>query len=71
MVSITLLTKSRVMQENLKILLRYLVGSFWDQLVKFENFSSVHSLKVKYEQVFSVFYTIHTYHFLEFSVFNS
>lgn len=55
MVSITLLTKSRVMQENLKILLRYLVGSFWDQLVEFENFSSVHSLKVKYEQVFSVF----------------
>ncbi|CAA3029309.1 serine threonine- phosphatase 4 regulatory subunit 3 [Olea europaea subsp. europaea] len=39
-----------IRKENLKILLRYLVGSFWDQLVKFENFSSVHSLKVKYEQ---------------------
>lgn len=39
-----------IRKENLKILLRYLVGSFWDQLVKFENFSSIHSLKVKDEQ---------------------
>ncbi|KAL2464217.1 hypothetical protein Fot_52173 [Forsythia ovata] len=39
-----------IRKENLKILLRYLVDSFWDQLVKFENFSSIHSLKVKYEQ---------------------
>lgn len=41
------------MQDNLKILLKYLVDSFWDELVKFEKFSSINSLKVKYEQVSS------------------
>ena len=44
------------MQENLKLLLKYLVDSFWDQLVKFEYLVSIHSLKVKYEQVFSNLY---------------
>ncbi|CAK9138917.1 unnamed protein product [Ilex paraguariensis] len=39
-----------IRKENLKILLKYLVDSFWDQLVKFENLSAIHSLKVKYEQ---------------------
>ncbi|CAK9145644.1 unnamed protein product [Ilex paraguariensis] len=39
-----------IWKENLKILITYLVDSFWDQLVKFENLSSIHSLKVKYEQ---------------------
>lgn len=38
----------------MKILLKYLVDSFWVQLVKFENLSSIHSLKVKYEQVISM-----------------
>ena len=40
------------MQENLKLLVKYIVDSFWNQLVKFECLASVHSLKVKYEQVF-------------------
>ncbi|KAG5023806.1 hypothetical protein JHK85_020148 [Glycine max] len=39
-----------IRKENLKLLLRYIVDSFWDQLVKFENLASIHSLKVKYEQ---------------------
>ena len=42
-----------LLQENLKILLRYLVDTFWDQLAKFETLSSIHALKVKYEQVSS------------------
>lgn len=40
-----------LMQENLKSLLRYVVDSFWNQLVNFEYLPSIHSLKVKYEQV--------------------
>ncbi|KAL0414813.1 UNVERIFIED_CONTAM: Serine/threonine-protein phosphatase 4 regulatory subunit [Sesamum radiatum] len=40
-----------IRKENLKVLLRYLVDTFWDQLVKFENISSIHALKVKYEQL--------------------
>ncbi|KAA8531290.1 hypothetical protein F0562_005999 [Nyssa sinensis] len=39
-----------IRKENLKILLKYLVDSFWNQLVKFENLSTIHSLKVKYDQ---------------------
>ncbi|CAA2939525.1 serine threonine- phosphatase 4 regulatory subunit 3 isoform X1 [Olea europaea subsp. europaea] len=39
-----------IRKENLKILLRYIVDSFWDQLVKLENLSSIQALKVKYEQ---------------------
>ncbi|KAG6431398.1 hypothetical protein SASPL_109477 [Salvia splendens] len=39
-----------IRKENLKILLRYLVDTFWDQLAKFETLSSIHALKVKYEQ---------------------
>ncbi|GFP99615.1 serine/threonine-protein phosphatase 4 regulatory subunit 3 [Phtheirospermum japonicum] len=39
-----------IRKENLKILVRYLVDTFWDQLAKFENLSSIHALKVKYEQ---------------------
>ncbi|KAE8698226.1 Serine/threonine-protein phosphatase 4 regulatory subunit 3 isoform 2 [Hibiscus syriacus] len=39
-----------IRKENLKLLVRYVVDSFWDQLVKFEKLASVHSLKVKYEQ---------------------
>ncbi|XP_051129989.1 uncharacterized protein LOC127250646 isoform X2 [Andrographis paniculata] len=39
-----------IRKENLKILLRYLVDTFWDQLAKFETMSSIHALKLKYEQ---------------------
>ncbi|KAK9288932.1 hypothetical protein L1049_017403 [Liquidambar formosana] len=39
-----------IRKENLKSLLKYLVDSFWDQLVKFENLASINALKVKYEQ---------------------
>ncbi|XP_061344780.1 uncharacterized protein LOC133290671 isoform X2 [Gastrolobium bilobum] len=39
-----------IRKENMKLLLKYIVDSFWDQLVKFEYLASVHSLKVKYEQ---------------------
>lgn len=36
----------------MKLLVKYIVDSFWNQLVKFENLASIHSLKIKYEQVF-------------------
>ncbi|XVF38832.1 hypothetical protein REPUB_Repub20aG0136200 [Reevesia pubescens] len=39
-----------IRKENLKLLVKYIVDSFWNQLVKFEYLASVHSLKVKYEQ---------------------
>ncbi|XP_060197554.1 uncharacterized protein LOC132626638 isoform X3 [Lycium barbarum] len=39
-----------IRKDNLKILLKYLVDTFWDELVKFEKFSSINSLKVKCEQ---------------------
>ncbi|XP_073047009.1 uncharacterized protein [Primulina eburnea] len=39
-----------IRKENLKILLRYLVDTFWDKLAKFEGLSSMQALKVKYEQ---------------------
>ncbi|KAL9325617.1 hypothetical protein ACSQ67_006262 [Phaseolus vulgaris] len=39
-----------IRKENLKVLLKYIVDCFWDQLVKFEYLASIHSLKVKYEQ---------------------
>ncbi|XP_021906864.1 serine/threonine-protein phosphatase 4 regulatory subunit 3 [Carica papaya] len=39
-----------IRKENVKLLLRYIVDSFWNQLVKFEYLTSVHALKVKYEQ---------------------
>lgn len=47
------------MQDNLKILLKYLVDSFWDELVKFEKLTSIHSLKIKYEQVLSIGPVVH------------
>lgn len=37
----------------MKSLIKYIVDSFWNELVKFEYLASIHSLKVKYEQVFS------------------
>ncbi|KAK8548820.1 hypothetical protein V6N13_054411 [Hibiscus sabdariffa] len=39
-----------IRKENMNLLVKYIVDSFWDQLVKFENLASVQSLKVKYEQ---------------------
>ncbi|KAL3626588.1 hypothetical protein CASFOL_030137 [Castilleja foliolosa] len=39
-----------ICKENLKVLIRYLVDTFWDQLAKLESLSSIHKLKVKYEQ---------------------
>ncbi|XP_061992870.1 uncharacterized protein LOC133710750 isoform X1 [Rosa rugosa] len=46
-----------IRKENLKSLVKYLVDSFWIQLVKFEYLSSVHSLKVKHEQFLESFGT--------------
>ncbi|GMP57052.1 hypothetical protein CsSME_00021296 [Camellia sinensis var. sinensis] len=37
-------------KENLKVLLKYVVDSFWNQLINFENLTAIHGLKVKYEQ---------------------
>ncbi|TYH27367.1 hypothetical protein ES288_A02G064600v1 [Gossypium darwinii] len=39
-----------IRKENVKLLVGYIVDSFWNQLVKFEYLASVQSLKVKYEQ---------------------
>ncbi|KAG6664198.1 serine/threonine-protein phosphatase 4 regulatory subunit 3 isoform X1 [Carya illinoinensis] len=39
-----------IRKENLKSLLRYIVDTFWNQLVNFEYLASIHALKVKYEQ---------------------
>ncbi|KAL1545329.1 binding protein [Salvia divinorum] len=49
-----------IRKENLKVLLRYLVDTFWDQLSKFETISSIHALKVKYEQSLESFGTVST-----------
>ncbi|KAM0053652.1 putative armadillo-like helical, PH-like domain superfamily protein [Helianthus debilis subsp. tardiflorus] len=39
-----------IRKENLKILLKYLVETFWDRLVKFDSLPSIQSLKVRYDQ---------------------
>ncbi|XP_052310778.1 uncharacterized protein LOC7485913 isoform X6 [Populus trichocarpa] len=39
-----------IRKENLKLLLKYIVDSFWNDLVKFEHLTSIQALKVKYEQ---------------------
>lgn len=39
-----------IRKENLKPLLKYIVDSFWDELVKFEHLPCIQSFKVKYEQ---------------------
>ncbi|KAJ9181830.1 hypothetical protein P3X46_005881 [Hevea brasiliensis] len=39
-----------IRKENLKLLIKYIVGSFWNELVKFEHLASIQSFKVKYEQ---------------------
>uniref|UniRef100_A0A6M2FB20 Serine/threonine-protein phosphatase 4 regulatory subunit 3-like central domain-containing protein n=1 Tax=Populus davidiana TaxID=266767 RepID=A0A6M2FB20_9ROSI len=39
-----------IRKENLKSLLKYIVDSFWNELVKFEHLTSIQALKVKYEQ---------------------
>ncbi|XVE82246.1 hypothetical protein DITRI_Ditri15bG0132600 [Diplodiscus trichospermus] len=43
-----------IRKENLKLLVKYIVDSFWNQLVKFEHLASIHSLKVKYEQCLEI-----------------
>ncbi|GJZ63973.1 serine/threonine-protein phosphatase 4 regulatory subunit 3-like protein isoform X4 [Tanacetum coccineum] len=39
-----------IRKENIKILLKYLVETFWDQLVKFDSLPSIQALKVRYDQ---------------------
>ncbi|KAM7277934.1 hypothetical protein ACFE04_005068 [Oxalis oulophora] len=39
-----------IRKENLKPLVKYIVDSFWNRLVKFESMAPIHALKVKYEQ---------------------
>ncbi|KAK9139199.1 hypothetical protein Scep_008880 [Stephania cephalantha] len=39
-----------IRKESLKTLVFYLVDSFWNQLAKLEHFTTVHGLKIKYEQ---------------------
>ncbi|GFZ11510.1 binding protein [Actinidia rufa] len=36
--------------ENLMVLLKYIIDSFWNQLVNFENLTVIHFLKVRYDQ---------------------
>lgn len=50
-VFVILFSETSMLQENLKILIQYVVDTFWDRLARFENLSSIHALKVKYEQV--------------------
>ncbi|XP_038907193.1 serine/threonine-protein phosphatase 4 regulatory subunit 3 isoform X2 [Benincasa hispida] len=46
-----------IRKENLKSLVKYMVDSFWNQLVQFEYLASIQSLKVKYEQCLDDFGT--------------
>ncbi|XP_023548083.1 serine/threonine-protein phosphatase 4 regulatory subunit 3-like isoform X1 [Cucurbita pepo subsp. pepo] len=46
-----------IFKENLKSLVKYIVDSFWNQLVQFEYLTSIQSLKVKYEQCLDAFGT--------------
>ncbi|KAK4748487.1 hypothetical protein SAY87_015073 [Trapa incisa] len=39
-----------IRKENLKLLVKYIVGSFWKDLVKFEYLASIYALKVNFEQ---------------------
>ncbi|GJX07506.1 serine/threonine-protein phosphatase 4 regulatory subunit 3-like protein isoform X1 [Tanacetum coccineum] len=39
-----------IRKENLKILFKYIVETFWDQLVRFDSLPSIQSLKVRYDQ---------------------
>ncbi|KAI7736107.1 hypothetical protein M8C21_004236, partial [Ambrosia artemisiifolia] len=39
-----------IRKENLKILVKYIVETYWEQLVKLDSLPSLQSLKVKYEQ---------------------
>ncbi|PKI40652.1 hypothetical protein CRG98_038907 [Punica granatum] len=39
-----------IRKENLKLLLKYIVDSFFQDLVKFERFPTIQALKVKFEQ---------------------
>ncbi|KAL4560273.1 hypothetical protein LXL04_032423 [Taraxacum kok-saghyz] len=39
-----------IRKENIKILVKYIVDTFWDELVKFDTLPSIQSLKVRYDQ---------------------
>ncbi|KAG7029010.1 Serine/threonine-protein phosphatase 4 regulatory subunit 3 [Cucurbita argyrosperma subsp. argyrosperma] len=39
-----------IKKENLKLLVIHIIDSFWNQLSRFENLSSIQALKVKYDQ---------------------
>ncbi|WCJ23354.1 Serine/threonine-protein phosphatase 4 regulatory subunit 3 [Euphorbia peplus] len=39
-----------IRKESMKSLIKYIVDSFWNELVKFEHLASIQSFKVKYEQ---------------------
>ncbi|URD78394.1 hypothetical protein MUK42_19060 [Musa troglodytarum] len=40
-----------IRKENVKVLVLYVVDSFWDQLPEFQHLGTVQALKVKYEQL--------------------
>ncbi|CAL9134474.1 unnamed protein product [Musa acuminata var. zebrina] len=40
-----------IRKENVKVLVLYVVDSFWDQLLEFQHLGTVQALKVKYEQL--------------------
>ncbi|KAG8636530.1 serine/threonine-protein phosphatase 4 regulatory subunit 3 isoform X2 [Manihot esculenta] len=46
-----------IRKENLKAIIKYVVDSFWNELVKFEHLASIQSFKVKYEQCLESFAT--------------
>ncbi|XP_065863785.1 uncharacterized protein [Euphorbia lathyris] len=39
-----------IRKENMKSLIKYIVDSFWNELIKFEHLGSIQSFRVKYEQ---------------------
>ncbi|XP_071688497.1 uncharacterized protein [Rutidosis leptorrhynchoides] len=48
--SVVLELFEHIRKDNMKILLKYLVETFWDQLVKFDSLPCIQSLKVRYDQ---------------------
>lgn len=49
-----------IRKENMKFLLKYLIDSFWDELVKFEKYIAVRALKIKYDQFLESFEAMKT-----------
>ncbi|XXG80467.1 hypothetical protein AAC387_Pa09g1325 [Persea americana] len=48
--SVVLELLEHICKENLKVLILYIVNCYWAQLAKFEYLSTIHSLKVIYEE---------------------